>query len=42
MSHNPYTPPTSQVDGVVEKTAFDFSATADYSFTPKQLWWAGA
>ncbi len=42
MSHNPYTPPTSQLDGVVEKTAFDFSSTADYSFTPKQLWWAGA
>lgn len=41
MPHNPYTPPTAQVDGVEEKTAFDFSGNADYSFTPKQLWWAG-
>ena len=41
MPHNPYTPPTAQVDGVVEKTAFDFSNMIDYSFTPKQLWWAG-
>lgn len=42
MPHNPYTPPTAQLDGVVEKTVFDFSSTTDYSFTPKQLWWAGA
>jgi hypothetical protein len=41
MTHNPYAPPTVQVDGVEEITAFDFSNTADYSFTPKQLWWAG-
>lgn len=41
MPHNPYTPPAAQVDGVIEKTAYDFSSTIDYSFTPKQLWWAG-
>ena len=41
MERNPYTPPTSQVDGVEEKTPFDFSNTVEYSFTPKQLWWAG-
>jgi hypothetical protein len=41
MPHNPYAPPTAPVDGVEEKTAFDFSESADYSFTPKQLWWAG-
>jgi len=42
MSLNPYTPPTSQVDGAEEKTPFDFSGDVEYSFTPKQLWWAGA
>lgn len=41
MPHNPYAPPTVPVDGIEEKTAFDFSATAEYSFTPKQLRWAG-
>lgn len=42
MPHNPYTPPTAQVDDAAEKTPFDFSSTVDYSFTPKQLWWAGS
>ena len=42
MSGNPYAPPTAKVDGVPEKTAFDFVAETDYSITPKQLWWAGA
>lgn len=41
MSHDPYTPPTSRVDGAEEKTPYDFSSTDDYTFTPKQLWWAG-
>lgn len=41
MAYNPYTPPVAQVDGVEEKTEFDFSGTASYSFTPRQLWWAG-
>ena len=41
MSHNPYAPPTAKVDGVEEKTVFDFAQDSDYSFTPKQLWWAG-
>ena len=41
MAHNPYTPPTVQVDDVEAKSAFDFSTTLDYSFTPKHLWWAG-
>jgi len=41
MPHNPYSPPTAQVDGVEERTAFDFSDRTDYSFTSKQLWWAG-
>lgn len=42
MPHNPYAPPTAPVDGGDEKTAFDFIDGASYSFTPKQLWWAGA
>lgn len=42
MERNPYTPPTSQVDGAEVKTPFDFSSTVEYSFTPKQLWWAGS
>lgn len=41
MSRNPYTPPNAQVDGAKEKTPFDFSGDVEYSFTPKQLWWAG-
>ncbi len=41
MPHNPYSPPSAPVDGVEEKTAFDFSDKVDYSFTAKQLWWAG-
>ena len=41
MPHNPYAPPVAQVGGVEEKTEFDFSGTAPYSFTPRQLWWAG-
>lgn len=41
MPHNPYAPPTAKVDGAEEKTAFDFSSDIDYSFTPRQLWWAG-
>ena len=41
MSRSPYIPPDAQVDGVEEKTPFDFSNTVEYSFTPHQLWWAG-
>ena len=41
MPHNPYSPPTAQVDGVEENTPFDFSESVGYSFTPRQLWWAG-
>ena len=41
MSYNPSTPPSADVDGVLEKTPFDFSAQVEYSFTPQQLWWAG-
>lgn len=42
MPHNPYAPPTAEVDGVEEKTAYDFRGENSYSFTSKQLWWAGA
>ncbi len=41
MERNPYAPPTAEVDGVEEPSAFDFSSTLDYSFSPKHLWWAG-
>jgi len=41
MPHNPYTPPTSQVEGAEEKTPFDFSGSTTYSITPRQLWLAG-